>query len=220
MNNRYTIEEVEKMIKDWFGRDVKDRVKELEEPLRKVWNKIYTDHIELNNDIGFKNLFSDTGSIPFYLADIICNGDWRSSARYIKFVQEDGTWRLKGYDRIEECHNFVHALAIKLCGWDKEDVDTLFKVEDEWRYHITPPKYTTIGEFELEVYKNGEKVSEIKVNQTSWIEGEDVKYGDTILEGDHACKEKGHLVIRSNCDKSPEEILNYFGYGGCNFKRK
>lgn len=216
--DRYTCEEVEKMIKDWLGREVKDRVKELEEPLRKVWNSVYTYKIELNNNTGFKNLFSDTSSL-FSIAEIICDGNWKSSATYIKLERgEYGTLKLKGYDRIEECPNFVLALALELYRWDKKDVDKFLKVEDEWRYSTTPSRYTTIEEFELEVYKNGEKVSEIKVKQTSWMEGEEVKY-DTILEGDHANKEEGHLVIRSNYDKSPMEILNDFGYKEYEFKR-
>lgn len=63
--DRYTCEEVGKMIKDWLGSAVKDRVKELEEPLRKVWNSIYSNKIELNNDTGFKNIFSDV-SFPVH----------------------------------------------------------------------------------------------------------------------------------------------------------
>ena len=216
--DRYTTEEVEKMIKDWLGRDVKDRVKELEEPLRKVWNSIYSDKIELNDDTGLRNILPFTETM-LHVADIICNGNWRMSAMYIKLVSEYGTLRLKGYDRIEEVHNFVLALAITMCKWDKKDVDKLLKVEDEWRYSTTTSRYTTIEEFELEVYKNGEKVAEIEVKQTTWREGEDLKY-DTIIEGDHVDKEEGHLVIRSNYDKSPMEILNDFGYKEYEFKRK
>lgn len=216
--DRYTTEEVEKMIKDWLGRDVKDRVKELEEPLRKVWNSIYSDKIELNDDTGLRNILPFTETM-LHVADIICNGNWRMSAMYIKLVSEYGTLRLKGYDRIEEVHNFVPALAITMCKWDKKDVDKLLKVEDEWRYSTTTSRYTTIEEFELEVYKNGEKVAEIEVKQTTWREGEDLKY-DTIIEGDHVDKEEGHLVIRSNYDKSPMEILNDFGYKEYEFKRK
>lgn len=216
--SRYTAEEVEKMIKDWLGREVKDRVKELEEPLRMVWNSVYSDKIELNDDTGLRHILSNTGSM-LYMADIICNGNWRYSAMYIKLEREYGTLRLKGYDRIEECPNFVLALAVKMCKWDKKDVDKFLKVEDEWRYGITPSRYTTIEEFELEVYKNGEKVSEIKVKQTTWREGEDLKY-DTVLEGDGVNEKEGHLVIRSNYDKSPMEILNDFGYKEYDFKRK
>lgn len=217
--DRYTTEEVEKMIKDWLGRDVKDRVKELEEPLRKVWNSLYSSRIELNNETGLKHLFSDRDYT--YIVEKVCSGNWRKSATYIKFVRELGEFgssKLIAYDRIEEIPNFITSLAFPLSGWDKKDVDKLLKVEDKWEYGFTASRYTTLKnleEFELKVYKNGVKVSEIKVKQITWREGKDLKC-DTILEGDHV--EEGRLVIRSNYEKSPMEILNDFGYKEYEFK--
>lgn len=215
--SRYTCEEVEKMIKDWLGREVKDRVKELEEPLRKVWNSIYSNTIELNDDTGFKNIFSDVSS-QFTIAEIICDGNWRASATYIKLEREYGTLRLKGYDRIEECPNFVLSLAVKLCKWDKKDVDTLLKVEDKWEFAETPSTWKNIEEYDMIVYKNGEPVGKIKVEKVySTISGK-VKCS-TTLEGDSVNEKEGHLVIRSNYEKSPMEILNDFGYKEYEFKR-
>lgn len=215
--SRYTCEEVEKMIKDWLGRDVKDRVKELEEPLRKVWNSVYTYKIELNNNTGFKNLFSDTSPL-FSIAEIICEGNWKSSATYIKLEREYGTLRLKGYDRIEECPNFVLALALELYKWDKEDVDKLLKVEDKWEYAETPSVHTHIEEYDMIVYKNGESVGKINVKKTYFL-GSDGKSKCTVtIEGDGVNEKEGHLVIRSNRGKDPMEILNDFGYGEYDFK--
>lgn len=166
--DRYTYEEVEKMIKDWLGKDVKDRVKELEEPLRKV-------------------------------------------------VSESDTLKLNGYDRIEECPNFVHALALKLYRWDKEDVDKLLKVEDKWEYDETPSARKNIEEYNMIVYKNGEQVGMINVEKVYYTRSGKVECSTTI-EGEHV--EEGHLVIRGDYDKSPMEILNDFGYKEYEFKCK
>lgn len=218
--SRYTCEEVEKMIKDWLGREVKDRVKELEEPLRKVWNSVYTYKIELNNNTGFKNLFSYTSSL-FSIAEIICEGNWKSSATYIKLERgEYDTLKLKGYDRIEECPNFVLALALELYKWDKKDVDKLLKVEDKWEYAETPSIHKHIEEYDMIVYKNGEPVGEIKVEKTYSIGISGASECIVTIEGDHVDKEEGRLVIHSNYDKSPMEILNDFGYKEYEFKRK
>lgn len=214
--SRYTCEEVEKMIKDWLGRDVKDRVNELEEPLRKVWNSVYTDHIELNSGAGFNNIFSDT-SFPLPIVEIICDENWRASATYIKLKRESGTLKLNWYDRIEECPNFVLALALELYKWDKKDVDKLLKVEDKWEYDETPSAWKNIEEYNMIVYKNGEQVGMINVEKVYYIRSGKVECSTTI-EGEHV--EEGHLVIRSDYEKNPVEILNDFGYKGCDFKRK
>lgn len=216
--DRYTAEEVEKMIKDWLGREVKDRVKELEEPLRMVWNSVYSDKIELNNDTGLRSILSNTESM-LYMADIICNGNWRYSATYIKLEREYGTLRLKGYDRIEEVPNFALALAVKLCKWDKKDVDKFLKVEDKWEFAETPSAWKSIEEYDMIVYKNGEPVGKIKVEKVYYTSNGKVKCS-TTLEGDSVNEKEGHLVIRSNYEKSPMEILNDFGYMEHEFKRK
>ena len=219
--SRYTVEEAEKMIKDWLGREVKDRVKELEEPLREVWNDAWagtTNLIMLNNTDGINEIFSNEKDYRFVVKSA-CSGNWRESSRYVQLRYSDCKYRLIGYDRIEEFPYFIHDTAHIISNWDKKDVDKLFEVGDKWRYSYTPSRRTTIEEFELEVYKNEEKVSEIKVKLTTWSEdGEEVRC-ETILEGDHVDKEEGHLVIRSNYDKSPMEILNDFGYKEYDFKR-
>lgn len=220
--SRYTVEEVEKMIKDWLGREVKDRVTELEEPLREVWNDARagtTNLIMLNNTDGINEIFSNENDYEF-VVESVCNGNWRKSARYVQLRYLDCEYRLMGYDRIEECPYFIHDISHLISNWDKKDVDKLFKVGDKWRYGYTPSRRTTIEEFELEVYKNGEKVSEIKVKLTTWSEDGEAVGCETIIEGDSVDEKEGHLVIRSNYEKSPMEILNDFGYKEYDFKRK
>lgn len=106
--------------------------------------------------------------------------------------------RLKGYDRIEECPNFVLSLAVKLCKWDKKDVNKLLKVEDKWEHDETPSAWKNIEEYNMIVYKNGEQVGMINVEKVYYIRSGKVECSTTI-EGEHV--EEGHLVIRSDYEK-------------------
>ena len=216
--SKYTCEEVEKMIKDWLGRDVKNRVKELEEPLRKVWNDECIGRvglIKLNTMCGIKSLFSDFDN--WFIVKSTCDGNWRKSAVYIQLVSVEGEGRLMGYDRIEEVPNFISKISYFIAEWSKEKVNEFFGLGDEWEYGETISAWKNIEEYDMIVYKNGEPVGKIKVEKVYYTISGKVKCNTTI-EGDHV--EEGHLVIRSDYEKSPMEILNDFGYKGCDFKRK
>lgn len=216
--DRYTCEEVEKMIKDWLGRDVKDRVKELEEPLRKVWNDSHRnsiEHIVLNNSAGLSILFS--GHSYAFIVNSTHKGNWRESAMYMQLMLMDGGYRLMGYNRIEEFPYFVRNISSIISVWSKEKVNEFFGLSDKWEYNETPSAWKSIEEYDMIVYKNGEPVGKIKVEKVYYVSSGKVKCSTTI-EGDHV--EKGHLVIRSAYEKSPMEVLNDFGYKGCDFKRK
>ena len=216
--SKYTCEEVEKIVKNWLGREVKDRVKEVDEPLRMVWNDSHRsrmDYIVLNDSAGLSTLLS--GHSYAFIVKSTCDGNWRESAIYLQLVLVDGEYRLMGYDRIEEFPNFIRNISYIISKWSDESVNEFFGLGDKWEYGETISAWKNIEEYDMIVYKNGEPVGKIKVEKVySTISGK-VKCSTTI-EGDHV--EEGHLVIRSNYEKSPMEILNDFGYKEYDFKRK